>query len=768
MQDWLSERAQTHPKHAFLRFPDRPHISFAEMNDLVAKRAFQLTQEGMQAGDMVGLRITDQLDFVQMALAVLRLNATIVPLNLRLTDAEIAWQIENAGCKFMVHDEGFSLQNESITRLVVSALPDETNQKDLQKQAPTDSQSYNGTHGGDVAPFAVIHTSGTSGKPKGAVLTFDNVYYSAKASKERLGVFPDDLWLCILPLYHVGGLSIIMRSILYGTSVMLYPRFEVDAINNILTDYPITLVSLVPTMLRRLIDARENEWNDKLRLVLLGGAAPSNELVQTCLELDIPVATTYGLSEASSQVATSVPEDTVRKPKSVGKAMPYTAIRVADEHGDTLPAGEVGEILVKGKTVFREYINNPDATAKTLVNGELHTGDMGYVDDDGDLFIVNRRSDLIVTGGENVYPAEVETVLRHHPAVHEAVVVGVDDEEWGQKVSCAIVVKNGMRLTEAEIVAYCNDHLAGYKRPRLIRFVDEFPLTASGKIQRGEVRKMMNRFAALIDVSNMTINDVNYAYRVMGQGEPILVLHGFTGNQQQWDEVAEALMDEYQVVTVDLLGHGATDSPEDYERYSMDLSARNLVKLMQSLGHDTFHLLGYSMGGRLALYTAIHHPPNIKSLILESASPGLRTEKARLDRRNRDNTLADNIETNGIEWFVDFWEKLPLWDSQSTLSQDVRDQLREQRLTNNPRGLANSLRGMGTGVQPSLWDDIDKLDLPISLIVGQFDEKFVVINHELYDLFPRSDLSIVDDAGHTVHLENRDTFIRLIHEHLSH
>ena len=159
----------------------------------------------------------------------------------------------------------------------------------------------------------------------------------------------------------------------------------------------------------------------------------------------------------------------------------------------TVPVGEVGEILVTGKTVFREYINAPEATAKTLINGELHTGDMGYVDADGDLFIVNRRSDLIVSGGENVYPVEVEAVIRQHPAVHEVVVVGVDDEEWGQKVACVIVIEDGAQVTDAEISDYAKNQLAGYKRPRVMRFVNELPLTASGKIQRGEVKKMMNR-----------------------------------------------------------------------------------------------------------------------------------------------------------------------------------------------------------------------------------------------------------------------------------
>ena len=485
MIDWLFARAQTHPNHPFLLFHDGRQITFAEMNEQVATRAYQLAKQGIVAGDVIGLRINDQLEFVRSALAVMRLNATIVPLNLRLTASELAWQVENAGCKLVLRDGVFPIGDLQIQMVNVTKLPKLSGEVAL---TPYLKHKYQAD-----SAFAIIHTSGTSGKPKGALLTFDNIRYSARASEHRLGVFPDDCWLCILPLYHIGGLSIIMRSLLYGTSVMLYPRFDVETINDLLTNQPVTLVSLVPTMLRRLIDAREGAWHDKLRLVLLGGAAPSQELVSTCIDLNIPVATTYGLSEASSQVATTLPTETIQKPKSVGKAVLYTSVRVADEKGETVPAGEVGEILVTGKTVFREYINAPEATAKTLINGELHTGDMGYVDADGDLFIVNRRSDLIVSGGENVYPAEVEAIIRKHPAVHEVVVVGVDDEEWGQKVACVIVLEDGMTVTETEISDYAKNQLAGYKRPRMMRFVDELPLTASGKIQRGEVREMMNK-----------------------------------------------------------------------------------------------------------------------------------------------------------------------------------------------------------------------------------------------------------------------------------
>ena len=268
-------------------------------------------------------------------------------------------------------------------------------------------------------------------------------------------------------------------------------------------------------------------------------------------------------------------------------------------------------------------------------------------------------------------------------------------------------------------------------------------------------------------MKTMLINGVKYAYRVVGAGEPIVLLHGFTGNQQQWDDVVAGLRDAYQVITVDLLGHGATESPDEWVRYSIQNQSNDLMALMDSLGHNRFHLLGYSMGGRLALFMAMTHRERIKSLILESASAGLEMMGSRQKRQLKDNAIADDIEQKGMAWFVGFWEQLPLWDSQQQLSKQVRDKLRQQRLQNNPRGLANSLRGMGTGVQPSLWDDLDRLDMPIQLIVGEQDEKFVALNHEMYDLFPQSDLHIVFDVGHTVHLEQLTEFVKVIQSHLA-
>lgn len=484
MQDWLSARVNTTPDKPFLYATDREQgMTFFHLEKQVAQMTAKWQAVGIQAGDHVGLlMINFPLTIVQIFTAM-RVGVTLVPLNIRLTVDEIDFQLRQSDCTWLLPYGDAQ---------VLSELRDKGHQiasLDTVK-IPKKRQSFTIHDINLNNPFSIIHTSGTSGQPKGAVLTYNNIYQSAMASAYHIGVLPDDRWLCVLPLFHVGGLSIIMRSVLYGTAVEMMPKFDMDEVNRVLTEHPITLVSLVPTMLHRLLEMRTQAWNPKLRLVLLGGAAPSPDLVARCVDEGIPIATTYGLSEASSQVATSTPELVIKKPASVGKPLMFTQVRVIDEQGTECVADKIGEVIVKSPTVMQGYYKNPLATDKVLREGWLYTGDMGYKDSDGDLYIVQRRSDLIVTGGENVYPMEVENVIRQHPDIKAVVVIGLDDVEWGQKVVAVVQLETGRDLSEEAIIVFSREYLAGYKIPRAIRFVTEFPQTASGKIQRNEVRKV--------------------------------------------------------------------------------------------------------------------------------------------------------------------------------------------------------------------------------------------------------------------------------------
>lgn len=492
--DWLAATAAVRP-HALALIADGQRLTFLQLNRAAESLATRLATANIRQGTFVPALLPNGIDAVLLIHALAKLGAVIVPLNTRLTTDELRWQMTHLNGRVLVHHASTANQAAQVAAgLYVQPI-------DLSSTRPHDTasalQADHLPHAAETTSTtpdglqAIVFTSGTSGHPKAAMLTWDNHFWSATASAFRLGVLPEDRWLCVLPLYHVGGLAIILRSALYGTAVVLHNGFEPETITRSLHNHQITLISLVPTMLYRMLSAGAT-FPESLRLILLGGAAASTDLLALCQEYHLPVAPTYGLSEACSQVATLPPHEMTRKSGSVGKPLTFTTVEIIDEAGDLLPAGAYGEVVVHGPTVFAGYYKAPEATARALRGGRLFTGDIGYVDSEGDLWIVQRRSDLIVSGGENVYPAEVERVLKSHHAVQDAAVVGIPSAEWGQQVAAAVVLKPGERCTESDLLAYSRQHLAGYKQPRVIRFVELLPQTASGKIQRTAVAALFS------------------------------------------------------------------------------------------------------------------------------------------------------------------------------------------------------------------------------------------------------------------------------------
>ena len=471
------------PNNIFLALEDTS-LTFADVNRRVSRTgAAILRHRLLEPGDRVAILMAKPAPFILTLLALMRLRAVSVPLNTRLAASELAWQIQNVDCRLLICEaETRALAGE--TGANVMELPN------IDREDPAPQYGDFGMMNLDD-DFAIVHTSGTSGKPKAATLTCGNIYHSARASAERLGHTPKDRWLCVMPLYHLGGLSIILRSLIYGSTVHLLSAtsFDVDHVNLTLSALPITLVSLVPTMLQRLLDAKTRPWNPHLRLILLGGEAPSAELLARCAADNLPIAATYGLTETASQAATALPDLVYRKPGTVGKPLKFAQVRIINERGEDAPPNTPGEILVSGASVMRGYYKDPAASAKALRNGWLHTGDIGCLDEDGDLFVLQRREDLIVSGGENIYPAEVEAVLRQHPAVAEAVVLGLADAAWGQRVAALIETRTSQSATSDDIIAFARQRLAGYKIPRQIAFATALPRTSSGKVQRREARK---------------------------------------------------------------------------------------------------------------------------------------------------------------------------------------------------------------------------------------------------------------------------------------
>jgi O-succinylbenzoic acid--CoA ligase len=491
--DFLLERATSNTPA--LEF-DSQTWTYSALHHWAESIAAELEAQKINRGARVDIHLSNQPFYVALIHALARLGAVAVPLNLRLAESELRWQVEQSQCDILISESERLRLSQRILRPEHFSTPQHFPSPPRPRLEPDSVQG-------------IFFTSGTTGFPKGAVLTFDNHHASALASAERLPVKENDRWLLTMPLYHIGGMSIVFRAAIYGIEIVLHPGFDVDAVHHALTEENITHVSLVPTMLHRLLEKYPNFTpSPSLRVILLGGAGTPAPLLDKALKLNLPIALTYGLTEATSQVATSTPEQTRRKPGSVGKPLGGTTVTIVDEKNQPLPANEVGEIVVSGKTVIQGYLDSichceedapPDeaipALQKRLLRANalamtkpLHTGDIGHLDSDGDLWVHTRRTDLIVSGGENIYPEEVERVLMTHPAVSEACVVGLPDPAWGQSVAAAVVAREV--VSEDVLIQFLRRQLAGYKIPKQIIFVESLPHTASGKLKRVECAAM--------------------------------------------------------------------------------------------------------------------------------------------------------------------------------------------------------------------------------------------------------------------------------------
>ena len=496
--DWLARRARTHREHPAVETPSGT-LLYGELDARVARaaRALRAEREEPAAGGLVAVLAANDAALCILSHAVPRAGGVLVPLNARLTAAEIAWQLRDSRTRLLLVDEEHrALADEALAEAERLGAP---------APALRPAEAFTGGGGATaVGPdearaeplvdldsvHSAIYTSGTSGRPKAALLTHGNLLASALGSAFHLGVRAEDRWLAPLPLYHVGGLSILVRSVLAGTTAVVHRRFDESAVSRALRGEGVTLASLVPAMLRRLLDHDRDlsPYPASVRAVLIGGAGAAPELLSRAEERGLPVAPTYGLTEAASQVTTLAPGGASRRPRSSGQPLLGVSVAV-DVDGRRAGPGEVGEILVSGPTISPGYLN---AAPERREGGWLRTGDLGSLDADGHLTVADRRDDLVVSGGENVYPAEVEGALAAHPAVAECAVVGLPDERWGQIVVAAIVPAGDRPLRASELEAFLRRRLAGYKLPRRLEpWEGSLPRTASGKLLRRSVRERL-------------------------------------------------------------------------------------------------------------------------------------------------------------------------------------------------------------------------------------------------------------------------------------
>ncbi|MBI4674686.1 MAG: o-succinylbenzoate--CoA ligase [Chloroflexi bacterium] len=536
--DWLAERARLSPERTALIVGDA-RWTFRELDAQVTQLAQSLHAQGVQRGARVAVLMHNGAPFVFCVHALARLGAILVPINTRLTPHEIHWQLENVRARFLLCSDQLSVISDQLSVISdqLSVISDQLSvisdqslvlrpQSSVLNPQPSvlrpqssvlrpqssvlnppssvlnppssvlNPQSSVLSPPSSISPLSfeldvphsILYTSGTSGQPKGAVLTYGNHWWSAIASALNLGLREDDCWLACLPLFHVGGLAILLRGVIYGMTVLVHESFDAAAVNRAIDREGVTMLSVVSTMLQRMFEARGDEpYPASLRGVLVGGGPAPRTLLEEAQRRGAPVVQTYGLTEAASQVATLALQDALRKIGSAGKPLFGTELRIEND-GIEMEHGQAGEIVIRGPTVMAGYVDQPEETARVLHDGWLHTGDVGYVDADGYLYVLDRRDDLFISGGENVYPAEIEAALRTHPAVLDAGVIGAPDARWGRVPVAFVQIEKEAPVTADDLMQHCTARLARYKIPTRIHFVAALPRNAAGKLLRRALR----------------------------------------------------------------------------------------------------------------------------------------------------------------------------------------------------------------------------------------------------------------------------------------
>jgi fatty-acyl-CoA synthase len=514
-QNWanqLSRHALMRPDATALRFLGKT-TTWAELDRRVNALADALSRRGVGFGDRVLILMLNRTEFVESVLATNRLGAIAVPVNFRMTPPEIAYLVGNCEARVVLTESVLAGVATTVRRLnptcatvIVAGAPTEDGLLGYDDLLAEQGEPHEPVDIPNDSPALIMYTSGTTGRPKGAVLTHTNLTGQAMNALFTYGAdINNDVGFVGVPLFHIAGIGNMLMGLLLGTPTVLYPlgAFDPGALLDVLEAEKVTSIFLVPAQWQAVCAAQRVHPRDVRLRVLSWGAAPASDTLLRQMSKTFPgtqILAAFGQTEMSPVTCMLLGEDAVRKLGSVGKVIPTVAARVVDDEMNDVPVGQVGEIVYRAPTLMAGYWNDPDGTAEAFKGGWFHSGDLVRQDDEGYVWVVDRKKDMIISGGENIYCAEVENVLASHPAIVEVAVIGRADERWGEvPVAVAAVAKDGLRLADLE--EFLTERLARYKHPKALEIVDALPRNPAGKVLKTELRARFGTAKGVVDAS---------------------------------------------------------------------------------------------------------------------------------------------------------------------------------------------------------------------------------------------------------------------------
>ncbi len=488
-------------KEAFVYRDSR--YTYSQFNQRVNKLAHGLNELGVARDDKIAVLFTNCLEIVECYFAAAKIGAVTVPLNFRLVGPELIYQIDHSDSKVLIYGEQYtdmvnSIKNRipQVSQYICVGGKEDSGEMDYEQFIQKKSSDEPLIVLSDDDPAFIMYTSGTTGKPKGVVLSHKNIFVMCVNSWVEVKGNANERSLCIPPLFHAAAAATVMKVVFMGGTTFIMDQFVPQEIPRIIQEEKITYIMLVPAMWIMLLETSEVQEYDmsSLERAITGGAIMPTEIKNRVLKQfpNAELTDTFGQTEMSPSTTSLKGEDTLRKPGSVGNRLINVEARIVDHHDNDVPLGQVGEIVYRGPTVMKEYYKNPEATADAVRGGWFHSGDLVREDGEGFIYVVDRAKDMIISGGENIYAAEVEDALYRMPEILEAAVVGAPDPKWGESVKAVVVLKAGCSLTEEQIIAHCKENLASYKKPKSIEFLDELPKNATGKILKYQLREQSN------------------------------------------------------------------------------------------------------------------------------------------------------------------------------------------------------------------------------------------------------------------------------------